>query len=104
VVWSFFYVALCQLLQLVILLCRSERSKELEILLLRHELAILRRQGRRTPFWPVGGSQLIPGGSGQNGLFLLQGRSSHGVVPVARLWDGSFGWSVFAGLGSGVPT
>jgi hypothetical protein len=30
-----------------VLLCRSERSKELEILLLRHELAILRRQPRR---------------------------------------------------------
>ena len=43
-VWSFVYLALCRLLQLVVLLCRSERSKELEILLLRHELAILRRQ------------------------------------------------------------
>jgi putative transposase len=47
VVWSFVYLALCRLLQLVVLLCRSERSKELEILLLRHELAILRRQRRR---------------------------------------------------------
>ncbi len=46
-VWSFVYLALCRLLQLVVLLCRSERSKELEILLLRHELAILRRQPRR---------------------------------------------------------
>ncbi len=42
-------VALCRLLQLVVLLCRSDRSKELEILLLRHELAILRRQPRRAP-------------------------------------------------------
>ena len=41
-VWSFLYVALCRLLQLVVLLGRSERSKELEILVLRHELAILR--------------------------------------------------------------
>jgi hypothetical protein len=46
-VWSFVYLALCRLVQLVVLLCRSERSKELEILLLRHELAILRRQPRR---------------------------------------------------------
>jgi putative transposase len=45
-VWSFVYLALCRLVQLVVLLCRSERSKELEILLLRHELAILRRQPR----------------------------------------------------------
>jgi hypothetical protein len=53
VVWSFFYVMVCRLLQLVVLLCRSERSKELEILLLRHELAIVRRQPRRAPFRPV---------------------------------------------------
>src|SRR5215207_294777 len=53
VVWSFFYVALCRLLQLVVLLCRSERSKELEILVLRHELSILRRQPRRARFRPV---------------------------------------------------
>jgi putative transposase len=52
-VWSFVYVALCRLLQLVALLCRSERSKELEILLLRHELAILRRRPRRAPIRPV---------------------------------------------------
>ena len=52
-VWSFVYVAFCRLLQLVVLLGRSERSKELKILVLRHELAILRRQPRRAPFRPV---------------------------------------------------
>jgi hypothetical protein len=46
-VWSFVCVAFCRLVRLVVLLCRSERSKELEILLLRHELAILRRRPRR---------------------------------------------------------
>jgi hypothetical protein len=51
--WSFVYLGLCRLLQLVALLCRSERSKELEILLLRHELAILRRQPRRAAVRPV---------------------------------------------------
>jgi putative transposase len=51
--WSFVYLGLCRLLQLVALLCKSERSKELEILLLRHELAILRRQPRRAPVRPV---------------------------------------------------
>jgi hypothetical protein len=30
--WSFVYLGLCRLIQLVVLLCRSERSKELEIL------------------------------------------------------------------------
>jgi putative transposase len=53
VVWSFVYGALCRLLQLVVLLGRSERSKELEILVLRHELAILRRQPRRARLRPV---------------------------------------------------
>ena len=52
-VWSLVYLALCRLVQLVVLLCRSERSKELEILLLRHELAILRRQPRRARLRPV---------------------------------------------------
>ncbi|HEX6839529.1 MAG TPA: integrase [Polyangia bacterium] len=45
--WSCLYLVLRQLLLLVILLGRSQRSKELEILLLRHELAILRRQTPR---------------------------------------------------------
>jgi hypothetical protein len=53
VLWSFAYLGLCRLFQLVVLLGRSERSKELEILLLRHELAILRRQPRRAPVRPV---------------------------------------------------
>ena len=51
-VWSFVYLALCRVVRLVVLLCKSERSKELEILLLRHELAILRRQPRRARLRP----------------------------------------------------
>jgi hypothetical protein len=51
--WSFVYLGLCRPFQLVVLLCRSERSKELEILLLRHELAIPRRQPRRALVRPV---------------------------------------------------
>jgi transposase InsO family protein len=47
VLWSSLDLVLRQLLQLVVLLGRSQRSKELEILLLRHELAILRRQKPR---------------------------------------------------------
>jgi putative transposase len=53
VVWSFVYLALCRLVQLVVMLCGSERSKELEILVLRHELAILRRQPLRARLRPV---------------------------------------------------
>ncbi len=44
--WSFAYLALCRLVQLVVPLCKSEPPKELEIVVLRHELAILRRQPR----------------------------------------------------------
>jgi putative transposase len=59
VVWSFVYLALCRLVQLVVLLGRSEHSKELEILVLRHELAILRRQPRRAPFRPADRAILV---------------------------------------------
>ena len=45
--WSFVYLAVRNLFALVLLLARSRRSKELEMLLLRHELAILRRQTGR---------------------------------------------------------
>jgi hypothetical protein len=45
--WSFAYLAVRNLFVLVPLLFRSGRSKELEILVLRHELAILRRRTRR---------------------------------------------------------
>ncbi len=45
--WSFAYLAVRNLFALVWLLGRPRRSKELEILVLRHELAILRRQGSR---------------------------------------------------------
>jgi hypothetical protein len=44
---SFVYVVASRLFALVVLLARSDRSKELELLVLRHELAILRRQARR---------------------------------------------------------
>jgi putative transposase len=44
---SFCYVVLCRLLQLVALRVRSKDFKELEIVVLRHELAILRRQRQR---------------------------------------------------------
>lgn len=44
---SLCYVALRWMLQLAALRCRSNEVKDLEIVLLRHELAILRRQIRR---------------------------------------------------------
>jgi putative transposase len=44
---SFVDVVACWLFALVLLLARGDRSKELELLVLRHELSILRRQARR---------------------------------------------------------
>ena len=45
--WSLCCLALRCLLQLVLLRARSREFKELEIVVLRHELAVLRRQTRR---------------------------------------------------------
>jgi hypothetical protein len=41
---SVVYAVACRLFELVVLLGRGERSKELEVLVLRHELSILRRR------------------------------------------------------------
>ena len=51
--WSFIYLAVRSVFALVPLLARSDRSKELEILVLRHELAIVRRQARRPRLTPA---------------------------------------------------
>ena len=49
-VWLFFYRAVCGMFQLLVLRLRSGERKEVEILVLRHELAIARRQlGRPRP-------------------------------------------------------
>ena len=45
--WSLAYLVVRNLFALVWLLGRPRRSKELELLVLRHELAILRRQSPR---------------------------------------------------------
>ncbi len=52
---SLLYVVACRLFELVVLLARRERSKELEILVLRHELTILRRQATSPRFTPGDG-------------------------------------------------
>jgi putative transposase len=47
VLWSLAYLVVCRLFELVVLCCRSPGSKELEILVLRHELSIRRRRVQR---------------------------------------------------------
>jgi putative transposase len=49
---SALYVVVSRLLELIVLLARRNRAKELEILVLRHELSILRRQAGRPRFEP----------------------------------------------------
>jgi putative transposase len=51
-VWSFVYLALGRVLELIMLCCRSPAAKEVEILVLRHELAVLRRQHPRPRLQP----------------------------------------------------
>jgi putative transposase len=46
------YVVVARLLELLVLFARCDRTKELEILVLRHELSILRRQAGRPRFEP----------------------------------------------------
>jgi putative transposase len=64
--WSLGYVALRCLLQLVFLRSRSEGFKELEIVVLRHEFSVLRRQAGRLQLSPsdrfflAAASQLLP--------------------------------------------
>jgi putative transposase len=52
VVWSFVYLALHRLLELMVLGWRSTDAKEVEILILRHQLAVLRRQHPRPRLQP----------------------------------------------------
>jgi hypothetical protein len=47
------YLALCRSIQLLVLLARGDAAKDLEILVLRHQLTILRRQVPRPRLEPT---------------------------------------------------
>jgi putative transposase len=72
---SWLYLIVCRLLALLVLLARGDRSKELEIVVLRHELAILRRQVGRPRFEPSDRLLLA-------GLSRVAPRRSWSVFPV----------------------
>ena len=74
-VWSLCYLVLRRLLQLAALRFRSEEFKELEIVVLRHELAVLRRQLVRVDLTPsdrvflAAASRLLPRASWHSFVF-----------------------------------
>jgi len=47
---SALYLVVCRVLELIVLVVRGDRAKDFEILVLRHELSILRRQAGRPRF------------------------------------------------------
>jgi putative transposase len=47
------YLTLCRSIQLLALLARGDAAKDLEILVLRHQLAVLRRQSTRPQLGPT---------------------------------------------------
>ncbi len=47
--WSFLYLILGRFFQFLVLLGRGHQAKEIEILALRHQVAILRRRVNRVP-------------------------------------------------------
>jgi hypothetical protein len=81
---SLCYVVLRRILQLAVLHVRSNDFKDLEIVLLRHELGILRRRIRRPAItwidrlfsWPLAGSCRVPAGGRSSSL---RGRCLAGI-------------------------
>jgi putative transposase len=51
--WAFAYLSLRRVFEFVVLLSRSADAKEIELLALRHEVAMLRRQVKRRSFDPA---------------------------------------------------
>ena len=86
------YVAIRSILQLVSLLLRSTEFKELEIVVLRHELAVLRRQVSRPAFKPA--DRLFLAAISRR---LPRARWTSFLVTPSTLYVGTDDWSRTAG-------
>lgn len=79
--WSLAYLAVRRVLSLMVLVLRSKESKEIEILVLRHELEIQRRQQPRPHLQPVDRAWL----AALSRLLPMERWSSFGVRPETML-------------------
>jgi putative transposase len=91
--WSFCYVVLARLLRLAALRFRSEEFKELEVVVLRHELAMLRRQTGRSELKPAdrvflaAASRLLPRSSWRSFVVAPTALLRWHRRLVAKRWD-----------------
>jgi len=75
VFFSLFYLLTCRVLALVLLRFRTDRSKDIEIVVLRHELAVLHRQIARPELKDIdrvflaAASRFLPALGGRCSLF-----------------------------------
>jgi putative transposase len=80
--WSVLYLLFGRVLQFWVLFGRGNRSKEIEILVLRHQVAVLRRQVNRPDLQPgdrvllAALSRLLPRPS-RNSFFITQATVLH---------------------------
>ncbi len=83
-IWSFVYLAFRRVMQLLLLLLRSRDTKEVEILVLRHELEILRRQHPRPRLEPKARAARRP----ESHLLPRRRWSLFVVTPAHPCWAG----------------